>query len=536
MNRRSAFARYQRSIRLFSRDVVGVPLHPYQWQWADYVLEVVAEGRNETVTVEMPRQSGKNETSAQLEALLLARFGGKGGAIVKCAPTWKPQIVNSKLRLEQRAAQVQARLPFLKFRPRMGYMMELGRASIAFLSADPSASVVGATASLLMEVDEAQDVSEAKFDKDFSPMRASTGAPIVAYGTTWTDDTLLERFKLDVREGRAEGRVIRIPPEVVADSNPSYGDFVDSEVDRLGREHPLVKTQYFLEALETRGRLISPQQLRLMAGTHERRDQRSDEPRIVAGLDFAGADEDAGTPEAMLKAASSRDSVALSIGAVHWVHIAQGIVEPTVLVMARYEWLNQHPSSLHGMLYQILWNQWRVDRVHCDETGVGETSTRLLQRAINRPNRERVHGVKFDSAWNAHTRLATDYLAMVNGGRLRDYQTPGLQPIAEAGRKVPHRGDVDRHVWWQRGHAKLEARPGRRAYRIYVPEKEGHDDLILAEMLMVDAAYQLDQPLKMQSSSIDWYNPNANANAAPEPQPTRSEDEIERLLSEAHGE
>ena len=43
------------------------------------------------------------------------------------------------------------------------------------------------------------------------------GAPIVAYGTTWTDSTLLETFKADVIEGRTAGRVFRVLPEVVTD-------------------------------------------------------------------------------------------------------------------------------------------------------------------------------------------------------------------------------------------------------------------------------------------------------------------------------
>lgn len=494
--RSSALAQYQRSTALFSRDVVGMALYPYQTPWADRIVSAAAEGRTETIVVEMARQSGKNETSAQVEAMLLARLAGRGGAMVKTAPTWKPQIVNSKLRLEQRAAQVSQRLPFLRYRPRMGYMMECGRASLAFLSADPHASVVGATASLLLEVDEAQDVDKAKFDKDFSPMRASTGAPVVFYGTTWTTDTLLERAKRDVSEGRTAGALYRVPWDVAAESNPAYGDFVEGEITRLGKDHPMVKTQYFLDALDTGGRMLSPQQLGLMAGDHLPRQRRTNEKQIVAGLDFAGADEDAGDMEAMMRRASSRDSVALSIGELHWVRVAAGIVEPLVLCVARYEWVNTPPLSLHGQLFEILENRWKVDLVHVDETGIGETGTRLLQQAINRgvrPHqtlRQRVVGVKFDATWSTHTQLAFQYIGAVNGARVRDYQAEGVQPIAEAGKEYADASSPDRHVWWQRGHAKLESRAGlSKKVRAYVPDSEGHDDLLMAELLMVDAAH-----------------------------------------------
>ena len=52
-----------------------------------------------------------------------------------------------------------------------------------FLSAHEQSNVVGATADLLLEVDEAQDVDEEKFAKEFLPMAAAQNATIVLYGT-----------------------------------------------------------------------------------------------------------------------------------------------------------------------------------------------------------------------------------------------------------------------------------------------------------------------------------------------------------------
>jgi len=385
----------------------------------------------------------------------------------------------------------------------MGYMMECGRASLAFLSADPHASVVGATASLLMEVDEAQDVDKAKFDKDFAPMRASTGAPVVFYGTAWTDSTLLERAKRDVLEGRAKGAVYRVPWSVAAESNPAYGEYVEGEIRRLGKDHPLIRTQYELITLDSGGYMLSPETLGLMAGQHARAERRTNEAQVVAGLDFAGADENAGEL-ASLMMGSSRDSVALSVGEVHWIRIAEGIVEPHIRCLARYEWTNVHPSTLHGALYDILWNRWRVERVHCDATGIGATGTALLAQAINRPKRERVQAVTFDGGWETHTRIATQFLAAGMAARFVDYQTAGVQPIAAAGAESPDRSSVEAHTWWQRGHARLEARPSKR-FRAYVPEDEGHDDLLIADMLLVDAAYSAGLPRTMKTGTVNFY-------------------------------
>lgn len=502
MNRRESFAAYQRSMGLFSRDIIGTPLHPYQVDWADYILDVVANHRNETIVVEMPRQSGKNETSAQLEVGILARMGGQGGEIVKCAPTWKPQIVNSKLRLDARAKSAMQRLPFLRIKPSEGYMYRCGRAGISFLSADPNASVVGATASLALEVDEAQDVDKGTFDKRFSPMRASTAAPLIAYGTTWSDETLLESFKGDIAEGRVEGRYFRVLPDVVAESNPAYGRFVDSEVRRLGRDHPFVKTQFFLEPLKSAGRILDEQKLRQMLGSHDRQERRTNQAQIVAGLDFAGADEEA-TAISSLNDASGRDSVALTVGAVEWVKVMEGLILPFTRILARYEWTNVNPVSLHTTLYELLWNRWKVDRVHCDGTGIGATSTAFLATALNKNGRERVVAQVFDGALGLHTDLAFGYLAAINGARLLDYKVP-FDPIETSGQEAPDESQVDRHIWWQRGHAKLEAKPNKRV-KIYVPSSEGHDDLVISEMLMCQAAGEVGMPKMASSGQVSFY-------------------------------
>jgi hypothetical protein len=334
-------------------------------------------------------------------------------------------------------------------------------------------------------------------------MRSSTAAPVAFFGTTWMDNDLLARAKRDVEEGRVKGRNFRVLPEQIALSNPAYGEFVDAEVKRLGRDHPFVKTQYFLEPLPSAGRMLNQQQLESMIGEHKRQDRRNNEAQIVAGLDFAGADEV--TEELVsLAAAGKRDSVALSIGAVDWVQIAEGLLVPYVRCLARYEWININPVSLHSILYQIIWDKWRADLVHCDATGIGETGTAFLAQSINKPNRDRIIGIKFDSAWNTQTRLAFNLLAAINGGRLKDYKEPGVAPIEIAGQEAPDASSPHRHIWWQRGHAKLEGKAGQKV-RMYVPDGEGHDDLLMADGLMIDAAYAVGKPQVAKAGTVQFY-------------------------------
>lgn len=490
MDRSTAFALVQSDMGQFSKHIIGKPLYRYQMEWAGPVYELIRECRPEVYVIEMPRQSGKNETSAQIEVASIVRAGKKGGGIVKTAPTFKPQVITSRMRFADRAAAAKKNLPFFKLTPFAGYMYTFRDAAITFLSAATDSNVVSATASLLLEVDEAQDVDPAKYDKDFAPMRASTGAPVVAYGTTWTDDTLLARFKQDVLNGRAKGKVFTISPDRIGDENPAYAEFVDSEVRRLGREHPLVKTQYFLEPLANRGRLFTPQQIRLMIGTHERRESRGDELQIVAGLDFAGSDE---TQVELTSAADlrpgGRDSVALRIGAVEWITV-DGLLMPKVRTLATYEWVNLHPTQMLPTLFELLQNKWQVNRVHCDATGLGSMPTATLASRLDGGTDTRVHAVKFTGSWEAQTKLATQYIAAVNGSRIQEYRPMGFDPLDMAARDKPDAADPDKHIWWQRGHARLEARESR-TYRVYVPEGEGHDDLLTADMLMLDAAHSL---------------------------------------------
>jgi hypothetical protein len=213
---------------------------------------------------------------------------------------------------------------------------------------------------------------------------------------------------------------------------------------------------------------------------------------IVAGLDWAGADEDAGEISSLMRQ-SERDSVALVVGSVSFVKETEGLWVPVVRVLARYEWVNVHPLSLKATIYDIVQRKWRVNRMHSDATGIGATGTLELAKALDAESGKRVQGVTFDGAWKTHTDLAFQYLSLVNGSRLLDYKAHGFDPVAVAGQEAADTGDVHRHAWWQRGHARMEARNNQRV-RVYVPENEGHDDLLLAELLMVDAAMSL-QPV-----------------------------------------
>ncbi len=167
-------------------------LRPYQVQVGRAVLDSVLHKRGLTFTVEVARQGGKNELSAQMEVLLLTLFMLSGGNLVKAAPTFVPQLLISIARLKERLADAGLGRAW---RAEPGHILRLGKARQLFLSASPEANVVGATAHILLEIDEAQDVGKEKFYKEFRPMGASTNVTTVLYGTPWDGQSLLEEVK-----------------------------------------------------------------------------------------------------------------------------------------------------------------------------------------------------------------------------------------------------------------------------------------------------------------------------------------------------
>ncbi len=122
-------------------------LRPYQKEVALAILDSIFGKKGLTFSVEIARQGGKNELSAQLELLLLTLYMAEPQNLVKCSPTFKPQAVISMMRLKDRLND--AGFDGI-WTSELGYIIRLGNARAVFLSADESANVVGNTAHILL--------------------------------------------------------------------------------------------------------------------------------------------------------------------------------------------------------------------------------------------------------------------------------------------------------------------------------------------------------------------------------------------------
>jgi len=430
-------------------------VRPYQREVMQAVLASIVKRRGLSFSVEIARQGGKNELSARLEFLLLAAYCDLEVTSIKAAPTFDPQCRISMDRLWARLEE--AGLGRTARREGRN-CIRLGRARQLFLSAAPASNVVGHTADLLLEVDEAQNVDPDKFDKELQPMVAATGGTTVFYGTPWDDSTLLERAKqahlaLERRDGVR--RHFEYDADVVAAHNPRYRRHLERERTRLGADHPFFLSQYYLRAAPGAGRLLGPTQLALLRGAHPRLDAPLPGETYVAGLDVGG--------EAGGEGGREHDATVLTLGRLRFPE-ASPAAEPEVEVVRHYAWSGAAHTSVHAALAALL-GEWRPTRLVVDATGIGEPVAAFLARACPAVA---VEPWKLTSA--SKSRLGYGLVTAANAGRLRVYAG------AEAA-----------ECWRQLERCRAVYRAGERL-DFFVDERDGHDDYVVSLALAVEAA------------------------------------------------
>ncbi len=407
-----------RDVVPFVRFASGLKLRRYQEAVARAVVRSVLKHQGLSFVVIFPRQSGKNELQAQLQAYLLALFSSQRAEIVQVSPTWKPQATNAMYRLE---AVLNGNLLIRdRWEKHFGHVYQVGSARISFLSGSPTANVVGATADTLLSVDEAQDIQVEKFDKAIAPMAASTHATRVFWGTAWTSNTLLAREEAAaLAQQRQDGvrRVWRLGCEEVAAEVPAYGAFVAEQVGRLGRNHPLVRTQYYSEDIDAAGGLFTPQRLSLLQGTHPSQVMPMRGQMYVMTLDVAGEDEDGGL-QTSLGSTPARDATALTIARVD---LTASNPLPSYQVVHRRLWVGVQHSALFTEILQMA-GDWSVRFLVCDATGIGSGLVSFLSKSLGNKV------IPFIFSSKSKSDLAWSFLSVIDSSRFKDYAATSDHP------------------------------------------------------------------------------------------------------------
>lgn len=421
-------------------------LRPYQRRVFLPLCQGLLHTRHEQFTLLMPRQSGKNQLAATIVTALLLAHARRGGSIVVCAPTFRPQAIIS---LERTRAILEPAARRAGILPRCEEArIRCGNAEAVFLSASGQAQVAGHTASIALLADEAQDIDPDWFDRQFRPMAASTGAPALLFGTPWDGESLLERA-IAHNAGRTIGGLpldYTVTWQEVARDVPIYGQYVERERERLGARNPLYLSQYELVASRASASLLTAEALRRIAGTHAPLQGPRQGERYVAGLDPAG---------------EGADASALVIGRV----------EPgrALEVVAVERWLEGDLAGFAPRIAAIA-ARWGLERLAIDATGLGAPLAAALEPHLGRA----LLPVHF--TLQSKSALGWELIAAAETGRLRlptaSGGDPGLRACWEELRACRRSLRIGGILRW-------EAPPGR------------HDDVVAAIALALHAAANL---------------------------------------------
>ena len=423
-----------RDIQTFSEHASSIKLRQYQKLVAASVVDSVIKNKGLSFVVVFPRQSGKNELQAQIETYLLTMYSQLDGEIVKISPTWKPQSLNAMRRLERILKRnLVSRYMWEK---ESGYIYKAGGARMYFLSGSPTANIVGATASTLLECDEAQDVSIEKWDKEIAPMAASTNATRIFWGTAWTSQTLLAREKRAALEAeKADGirRVFEIDADLVGKEVPAYARFVSQEIAKHGRGHPFIKTQFYSEEIDAECGMFPPARLALTQGSHPYQDSPLPGHTYAFCLDIAGEDQSTNSQFTnlptyqptgdQLYGASKHDSSVLTIVDIDLSALSDSIINaPIYRVIHRKQWTGINHANLYAQI-KALTDTWQPRRLVIDATGIGEPLASFLEKSY--PGQ--VIPFKFTQA--SKSELGWKFISLIETGRFKDYDSQ--QPDAE---------------------------------------------------------------------------------------------------------
>lgn len=260
----------------------------------------------------------------------------------------------------------------------------------------------------------------------------------------------------------------------MAEANPAYGRHVQGEMDRLGERHPTVRTQYLLRTVASGGRFLDASQRDLLLGEHPPEDgpssRRLGPGAYVAGLDVAGEDEEDPAGETV-RVNPRRDSTVLTIAYAAQRRVGERVLEPRFEVVRQYAWRGDRHRELYPRILSLVSERWRCRSVVVDATGIGGGLAAFLSAALGPAV---VTPYRYTAA--SKSQLAYDFLAAVNGKRFTVY--------AESADLAAN--DLRRELLRQCADAEYAMR-AHQVMNFFVPERRGHDDLLNAAALLVQA-------------------------------------------------
>jgi hypothetical protein len=489
----------------YSRRVLKLPLHPYQLEPLQAVLQSIRNNDGDEFLLVFPRQSGKNEAVAQFLVFLMNVLKSRSGNIVYGAIG--DGLGRGIQRLEQRLENEVNKGQWLKGgRP---LRRAIGRTPVVFVSSHPSASTRGETARHLLVIDELQDQDPTHVAAVFTPMRAAHNATALYLGTVrLTTDALWQKKSELERQSELDGRrrVFFVTPTQVTAANPRYGRFLARQEARFGRHHPIIASEYYLEPIDAAGRLFDPRRQSLMRGPHPRQLSPQSSSLYVATLDVAGQDEAATDPLAAL-ANPGRDYTIATLFQITYptderrrmkdepdTSSSSFLLPPSSLPHYRaldvfVDHGSKHFQDVPGrprLAERLLaWlTHWQISHLIADESGVGQGLVAWLAAALG-PHRVTPYNF---AAPGRKASLGSRFLSLVETGRFHYWTGDEETPLSDGW-----------YFWQQVAACRFDLPPGGRfeqqlrwgvppAARLATPagSQPIHDDRLLSAALIAE--------------------------------------------------
>lgn len=463
--RKDLYLRCRRDPQFESEHVSKRPLRGPQAEIIKMAEKFVLAHEGGVMPVRCSRQTGKNEIAAVLHRRHLWRRqkASQVSIWVRTAPTYLPQIVNSKkrlkevLRLDTKKVIHHPLFHRAKLTQEEGYIWRHGNAAVEFISSGPHANVVGATANECLDMDEAHKIDQKKFDEDFAPFTASTNAATLLWGVASDELDTLEWYR---QRNLADGKGhlnLDYPCEIWMDVLPAYRAHVEERSSKLGYDHPIIKTQYRLIPVSAEGKFISGSQARsLLDSDHDRELMPRPGQQYEMMIDLAGGNEEF-NPAADLE--GNEDTTTDST--VVWIYEVSPLVAVNglfpILRLVNLEWWTGADLPKQETEISKLIEHWGVRKVTVDAVGIGRQISESLVLKYG------------DYMVNAYTASSTsvsedcfDLLARLNFGAVKMFRNDGS----------PEWLELERQVGW----TKYASSKGK--MNLIKPKAECHIDMV----------------------------------------------------------
>jgi hypothetical protein len=243
---------------------------------------------------------------------------------------------------------------------------------------------------------------------------------------------------------------------------------------QLGPEHPFIRTEYELKELDADAGLFPERRIARMQGDHLRR-LRGESGRHYALLIDVAGEEEAGSGPLAYRSARRRDSTALTVVEIDTASREDG--RAVYRVVDRQQWTGTPHRELHDTLVDLARRVWAARQVVIDATGIGAGLASFLEGSLaRRGSVPAIEVIRFTFTAASKSRLGWDFVGMIDSGRFLEYVDDGEGEGPEAA--------VTREYRAQLRATTFEVLPGPgNLLRWSVPERDGHDDLVISAAL-----------------------------------------------------